>query len=159
MMVKRICLTALASLAFIVFVVAINDPDSPMQISGFKAETKPKKSDESARLNIPLKKQISNGIKDQPDIEGSYVNEQKFLNIAGAYEYFDEEGVSEAAAEEYRQVYVLPYNPLITECEDEWITTETQTGPVYGKKCTDSHKYQAHPYFELDLEVLEALSE
>ena len=76
------------------------------------------------------------------------------VNILGAYEYFDEEGISAEAAEEYRQMAVLPYNPSVVECEHQWTTYDGRTEAVYAEVCTYRRKYPEHPYFEYDTEGL-----
>jgi hypothetical protein len=76
------------------------------------------------------------------------------VNIAGNYEYFDEEGISAEAAEEYRQMAVLPYNPSVVECEHQWTTHDGRTEAMYAEVCTYKRKYPEHPYFEYDTEGL-----
>ena len=76
------------------------------------------------------------------------------VNIAGNYEYFDEEGISAEAAAEYRRMAVLPYNPLVAECELKWTNHDGRTESIYTEVCTYRSKYPEHPYFDYDKEVL-----
>lgn len=94
-----------------------------------------------------------------PVDEVEVIPKSEFANIAGAYEYFDEEGISPEAAEEYRQFNVLPYNPEETTCEDAWITEKVGAGLIYKKKCTSKKKYAPHPYYDHDIESLEEKAE
>ena len=76
------------------------------------------------------------------------------VNIPGNYEYFDEEGISAEAAAEYRQMAVLPYNPMVAECEHKWTTHDGRTEAIYAEVCTYKRKYPEHPYFKYDTEGL-----
>ena len=76
------------------------------------------------------------------------------VNVPGNYEYFDEEGISAEVAEEYRKVSVLPYNPFVQECENQWTTHDGRTEAVYEEVCSPKRKYPEHPYFSYDLESL-----
>ena len=76
------------------------------------------------------------------------------VNIPGNYEYFDEEGISAEAAAEYRQMAVLPYNPLMAECEHKWTTHDGRTESIYTEICTYKRKYPEHPYFDYSTEGL-----
>lgn len=76
------------------------------------------------------------------------------VNIPGNYEYFDEEGISAEAAAEYRQMAVLPYNPLMAECEHKWTTHDGRTESLYTEICTYKRKYPEHPYFDYSTEGL-----
>jgi hypothetical protein len=80
------------------------------------------------------------------------------VNISGAYEYFDEEGIPAEAAEEYRQISVLLYNPKVVECKDAWTTEGGATELRFRKVCTAQHKYPKHPYFEFETENLLGLA-
>lgn len=76
------------------------------------------------------------------------------VNIPGNYEYFDEEGISAEAAAEYRQMAVLPYNPLMAECEHKWTTHGGRTESIYAEVCTYKRKHPKHPYFDYSTEDL-----
>jgi hypothetical protein len=76
------------------------------------------------------------------------------VNVPGNYEYFDEEGISAAAAEEFRQLSVLPYNPKVATCEDAWINEDGINQLTYRQKCQVESKYPEHPYFDYPIENL-----
>ena len=76
------------------------------------------------------------------------------VNVPGNYEYFDEEGISAEAAEEFRKISVLPFNPKIIECKDAWTTKGGQSELLFRKVCTGKYKHPKHPYFEYDAATL-----
>ena len=94
--------------------------------------------------------------RDDLSNQGSETGEQEIelVNIPGNYEYFDEEGISAEAAEEFRRLSVLPYNPLVTTCEHKWTTHKGQTEAIYEEVCTSKRKYPEHPYFSYEIESL-----
>ena len=143
----------------VVAVLALNHEDSPARLWDIGTV-----KDDVAIINPDAKEDVTPLVNIQP-IDSLLVGEvevtpqPEFANIAGAYEYFDEEGISPEAAEDYRQFNVLPYNPEETTCEDAWVTEKVGAGLVYKKKCTSKKKYAAHPYYEHDIESLEEKAE
>lgn len=105
------------------------EKDEPLPVKEAAKREQPAKAEEPAELSEPV-------------------------NVLGNYEYFDKEGISAEAAEEYRRVSVLPYNPLVQECENQWTTHDGRTEAVYEEVCTSKRKYPEHPYFNYGLESL-----
>ena len=76
------------------------------------------------------------------------------VNNLGNYEYFDEEGISAEAAEEFKRLSVLPFNPRVAICEDAWINEDGINQLTYRQRCQVESKYPEHPYFNYPTESL-----
>ena len=155
MALKHLGYCILAGLVVAGLIIVLNDPDSPLRLRKPEAQSvtvKEKGAPVAATSRHLLHVTEPKGAQENDK------NEDKHSINIDAFEYFDEEGVTAEAANEYRSVNVIPYNPLVTVCEDDWVTLETQTGRTHTKKCTHTHKYETHPYYQFDAEVLGSLA-
>lgn len=126
-----------------VLVVILNDEGSVLRLSGFV----PSKPQVEVRMKV---KSVADD--EQVDLEAIIETRRpaiEYVNRAGAYEYFDEEGVNKEAADAYREFSVIPFNPLVHYCEDDWV--KNSVGITFQKKCRAERKYQEHPFYQEEL--------
>lgn len=148
----------------VVVVILLNDPRSPVSFSTVLniEKTVEQAPAENCRCDCKTAINESELAFRESRATGNLATAQDSnepVNLPGAYEYFDEEGISAAAAARFRAISVLPFNPLETHCDSDWVTQGQSFELLYGQKCVSTRKYLPHPYYALPLKELERKAE
>jgi hypothetical protein len=161
---KKLGLFSLVLAATVVAIILLNDPRSPISFSTLlnlekTAEQAPAENCRSDPKTAVSESELVFRESRATGSLGTAQDPNEPVNLPGAYEYFDEEGISAAAAARFRAISVLPFNPLETHCDRDWVTQGQSFELLYGEKCVSTRKYPPHPYYALSLKELERKAE
>lgn len=159
-------------LVIVAVVIALNDPRSPLSFAALLKDDQLGDTDTVSACVCEQKTDSVTSTKSDGGVQELVFRESRVgqtaefvdradgpVNLPGAYEYFDEEGVSAEAAERFRAISVLPFNPLETHCTGGWVTEGQSFELFYGERCVSTRKYPPHPYYALPLKELERKAE
>lgn len=161
---NKLGLFSLALAVTLAAVILLNDPRSPVSFSAL-LKLDPTVEDapaENCRCDLETANEESQLIFRESRAAANLDTAESLgepVNLPGAYEYFDEEDISAEAAARFRAISVLPFNPLETHCDSDWVTEGQSFELLYGEKCVSTRKYPPHPYYALPLKELERKAE
>jgi hypothetical protein len=161
---NKLGLLSLVLVVAVAAVILLNDPRSPISFSTMLnlEKTVEQAPTENCQCNPETATNETELVFRESRAAGNFSTAENInepVNLPGAYEYFDQEGISAEAAERFRAISVLPFNPLETHCDSDWVTQGQSFELLYGQKCVSRRKYPPHPYYALSLQELERKAE
>lgn len=161
---NKLGLFSLALAVTVAAVILLNDPRSSVSFAALLSldTTVEEAPDENCRCDHESADEESELVF-RESRAAAHINTVESLgepvNLPGAYEYFDEEDISAEAAARFRAISVLPFNPLETHCDSDWVTEGQSFELLYGEKCVSTRKYPPTLNYALPLKELERKAE